>query len=338
MTLTLPRTALLALLASACGGGGGGSFAITTTPPTSGTIRVPYHYSLGVVHPPGPVNYTLPTAPAGMTITSGGFLQWTPEYADLGTHSVVVRASSNGVELDQAYDLRIAQGLDLGVTLSPRGHTTTSTSQDFVDHFAGHAPWGRIVAFHCAWRESVATAGAIPDVATTAVLGAQQFGYVPAVGFGWSDGQGSPDLASTSEPSNNSWSNAETRAEFQQMVADFADAWRPPYLFLDNETNTWWLAHTPGECDDWLSEFAACYAAIKAVSPDTIVFTVFQLEHLKGLGANAGWSDPAHWSLVDAYATWIFLHDWDGDAAVPSIRGIGLRSSDGTAVRPSDAE
>lgn len=30
----------------------------------------------------------------------------------------------------------------MGVTVSPRGHTTTSTNQDWIDHYSGYAPWG----------------------------------------------------------------------------------------------------------------------------------------------------------------------------------------------------
>ena len=414
------RLALGLLLASCSGGGSGGGnpFRFTSAPPTAGTIRVPYSYVPTVAGDIGLVTYSLETAPSGMNVTIGGVVEWTPTYDDLGTHHVVLRANQPGSHVDQTFDLRIDQGLSLGVTLSPRGHTGSSTNQDFFDHFDGHAPHGRVIAFHSAWRDSVGSAGLIPQVALTAVVAASQFTFVPAVGFGWTDGDGNPDLTSTSEPANNTWSNAETRAEFLAMVEAFANTYHPPYIFLGNETNTWWLTHTPAEWADWLTELDACYAAIKFVSPNTIVSTVFQYEHLKGLGAHAGWSDPPQWNLVDdhaasahvdaigftsypylefddpaslpsdyydaiaahwsgpvvfteigwlsapsgpypgspqdqadfvprffdlaqdfdiVYATWLFQHDWDQEATIPSIAGIGFRSNDGTVVRPSDA-
>jgi hypothetical protein len=37
------------------------------------------------------------------------------------------------------------------------------------------------------------------------------------------------------------------------------------------------------------------------------------------------------------YVGWTWQHDWDGEAATPAYAGIGLRSNDGTIVRPSDA-
>ncbi|TVS20347.1 MAG: hypothetical protein EA424_04430 [Planctomycetaceae bacterium] len=41
--------------------------------------------------------------------------------------------------------------------------------------------------------------------------------------------------------------------------------------------------------DDGVSQFVECYDTIKAVSPQTIVYAVFQLERMRGLGARAGW-------------------------------------------------
>jgi hypothetical protein len=51
--------------------------------------------------------------------------------------------------------------------------------------------------------------------------------------------------------------------------------------------------------------FADTYDAVKKKSPDTKVFTVFQLEHLKGLkgGLYGGVNDPgaAEWALIDRF-------------------------------------
>jgi hypothetical protein len=37
-------------------------------------------------------------------------------------------------------------------------------------------------------------------------------------------------------------------------------------------------------------------------------------------------------------ATWLFLHDWDGEAATPAFAGIGFRDNLATDVRRSDSE
>jgi len=85
------------------------------------------------------------------------------------------------------------------------------------------------------------------------------------------------------------------------MVTSYAQTWRPAYLFLGNETNVYFASHTQPEWDAWVSEYAASYDAIKAVSPGTRVFTTFQLEHTSALGgATTGWTDPPSWSAVDS--------------------------------------
>jgi hypothetical protein len=310
-------------------------------------------------------------------------------------------------------------GFLLGVALSPRGHTSSSTTQDWIDFYSGHAAYGRVIAFHGMWRDHPTGDGEIPALATAAMDAAAHFGFTPVVGLGWSDGAGAPNLTSESEPGNNSWTNAETRSEFLSMVTAFASTRHPPFLFLGNETNSYAVTHSVAEWAAWMSELFACYDAIKAASPSTFVFTTFQLEKMKGLGAaTSGWTfapqwgllselsasgkidgvgfttypyfeyaDPAaipndyydeiaqHWTgpvlftevgwpavasppfpggvaaqadfvprffalterLDRRYAAWLFLHDWDGEATTPPFRGIGLRSNDGSVVRPSDS-
>jgi len=406
------------LLCSCSSGGGGAALAITSSAPTLATIRMPYAYALTSAHGAGPVTYQLLAAPAGMSVDAAGMVTWNPQYADLGTHPVSIEASDGTHTATQDFDLRVNQGMLLGTALSWRGHTSGGSPQDVIDHLAGHSPWGSIVAFHANWRDPGDSGGEIPNLATFAMTTAALHGFVPAVGIGWADGSGAPDLTSDSEPANDSWTNLETRDEFRQMLVDFAMANKPPYLFLGNETNTYALTHSAAEWSAWLSEYGECYDAIKAVSPTTLVFTVFQLEHLLGLGANNGWSDPARWDLVDdqvalgkldalgftsypyfeyptpaaipagyygeialhwtgpvifteigwlasasvpypgsesdqaayvarffeltqdldlEYACWLFLHDWDGQAALPAFHDIGFRSNDGSVIRTSDA-
>lgn len=269
-------------------------------PITNAVAGQEYAYRITVANPGGAVVYVLLAGPAGMALAADGRLTWTPEYADLGEHAVRVEARSAGAALRQDWTLRVGQGVLLGTALSPRGHTLASTAQDFFDHYAGHDPWGRVIAFHVSWRES--GAGAIPATARSAMLAAQEHGFFPAIGFGWADGAGNPDLASASEPLNNSWSNLETRALFRSMVEQFARQFRPPSLFLGNETNVYYLSHSQAEWNNWLSQLAQCYAAIKRVSPTTAVFTTFQYERLKGLGVRSGWNDPPQLHLLDELA------------------------------------
>ena len=158
-------------------------------------------------------------------------------------------------------------------------------------------------------------------------MAAQTYGFTPVIGFGWTDGAGNPDLDSTGDPTD-SWLNAETRDDFLTMVTHFVQAWPVPYLFLGNETNVYWLTHSQAEWDAWISEYEACYDAIKAVRPATVVYTCFQLERMKGLGQHAGWSDPPHFQLVDdlfashkadavGFTSYPYL-EYDDPASIPS--------------------
>lgn len=299
----------------------------------------------------------------------------------------------------------------MGVALSPRGHTSGSTNQDWVDHFSGHAPWGRIIAFHTNWRDDLASAGQIPALALVADAAAKDYGFVPALGLGWAGGEGEPDLTSEPDTIDNSWSNQETRDEYLTMVTEVARLHQPPLLFLGNETNSYYRTHSVAEWESWLSVYSACYDSIKVLSPTTSVFTTFNYELVKGVGKNNGWTYPEDWQPVDdivdtgrldalgftsypyfeydtpaeipadyyeeisahwsgpvifteigwlgaqsppyaggeadqvqfisrffdlsrhlelRYVVWLFLHDWDGQDAVPAFRFVGLRANDGT--------
>ncbi len=187
----------------------------------------------------------------------------------------------------------------MGVGLSPRYHTGGSSVQDWIDHFSGHAPWGRIIAFHGNWRDSMESAGQIPSLALAAMSAADQYDFTPVIGLGWTVGGGSPDLVSRTDTLDDSWANTETRDEFLAMVVDLAGEYRPPFLFLGNELNMYYNTHTDEEWRSWLEEYSACYDAIKAVSPATVVYTTFQYELLEGLGSHNGWSYPADWRPVD---------------------------------------
>jgi len=287
---------ILAILLLAACGGGSVSLHFVGVPPAGAEVGKSFVYRLRVESASGTLHFTLLQGPAGMAVDATGKLSWQPQYADLGSHPVRVQVRDDKTTLVQAWTLRAHQGLLMGTALSPRRHTLSSSTQDFVNHYSGHGPWGRIIAFHMGWREN--GTGVVPTTALAAMLAANQYGFVPAIGFGWADGNGNPDLASAGDPLDNSWANAETRADFLTMVTDFAAANQPPYLFLGNETNSYFVTHTQPEWDEWMSELADCYAAVKAASPATIVFTTLQYEKLLGLGALAGWAFPPQPQLI----------------------------------------
>lgn len=297
------RTTLALLCAIGCaacgGGGGGGGFRFTSTPGGAVAIRTSWSYQAATAGGRGTVTYTLAQAPSGASVSANGLVVWTPAYADLGNASFVLRASDDGGALDQPFTLRVHQGIEMGVALSPRGHTSSSTNQDWIDHLQGSSPHGRARGFHGSWRDAVSDDGQVPQLFTAGGSFVATYGCVGSYVVGWSDGAGAPDLTSESEPGNNTWSNSETRAEFLTMVTALAQSQRPPLLLLGNEVNAWFVTHSQVEWDLWIGEYEACYDAIKAASPGTQVGMVFQLELLKGLGGNTGWAFPPQWAIVD---------------------------------------
>jgi PKD repeat protein len=70
---------------------------ITSTPVTTAAIGEDYTYNVTATAFPGPITYSLDTAPIGMGIDDSGLITWTPGAA--GVHNVAVRAS-NGPDPD----------------------------------------------------------------------------------------------------------------------------------------------------------------------------------------------------------------------------------------------
>ena len=81
----------------------------TTDPPTEATVAAPYAYDPMVVAE-GPVSWSAPTAPAGLTIDrETGAVRWTPTPDEVGEQDVVIRASENdsGRSTEQAFTVTV---------------------------------------------------------------------------------------------------------------------------------------------------------------------------------------------------------------------------------------
>jgi hypothetical protein len=77
---------------------------------------------------------------------------------------------------------------------------------------------------------------------------------------------------------------------------------RPAYLGIGNEVNLL-AAFNPAAFDEFLQLYAAAFERVKARSPATKVFTVFQYEHLRGGAYLMGGlrSRPPSWDLLDRF-------------------------------------
>jgi hypothetical protein len=92
--------------------------------------------------------------------------------------------------------------------------------------------------------------------------------------------------------------------EYVQLARQFAQRERPPYFGLGIEINM--LYETmPEEFEKLVTLFDRAVQAVKEVSPETQVYTTFQLERMHGLagGLWGGVNDPstARWDLIDRF-------------------------------------
>jgi hypothetical protein len=95
-----------------------------------------------------------------------------------------------------------------------------------------------------------------------------------------------------------------TKQIYKNSAAEFADKYKPEYLGFGIEVNMLY-EKSQIDFDAFVLFFSEVYDAVKAKSPDTKVFTVFQLEIMKGLsgGLFGGTNDPAkaQWQLLDRF-------------------------------------
>lgn len=90
----------------------------------------------------------------------------------------------------------------------------------------------------------------------------------------------------------------------KQKAVAFAQKYKPEYLALGIEVNVLY-EKSPEDFEYFAQFFSEAYDAVKAVSPNTKVFTIFQLEKMKGLngGLFGGVNDPskAEWVLLGKF-------------------------------------
>jgi len=91
---------------------------ITSAAVVNATVTIPYEYDVNATGVPEP-NYTLETAPTGMTINlTTGLIQWTPDETQLGFNPVTVRATNSEGYDEQIFDVNVG-GIAPHITSTP---------------------------------------------------------------------------------------------------------------------------------------------------------------------------------------------------------------------------
>lgn len=174
-----------------------------------------------------------------------------------------------------------------GVSLTPRSFDNESF-QAFFDE-AGEA--GPVVRWAGDWAELGGEGGAPAATAWTA----RQHDLIPVIETGVFSASAKELFRPLTE---------ERRAAYVEGAAAFCEAHAPPYLGIGVEVDVHHRTD-PDSFETFVDLFAETYDAVKAVSPDTQVYTGFQLEQLRGLrgGLFGGENDPdsANLELIDRF-------------------------------------
>jgi hypothetical protein len=104
-----------------------------------------------------------------------------------------------------------------------------------------------------------------------------------------------------------SFGNPDVRAAFTNYTLWIVREFRPRYLGLASEINTY-LDANPDDVPNFLSLYQSVYAQVKAEAPDTLVFVTFQWEDLNNMWDFAAEGRQAYkinWDQVEAFEPYL---------------------------------
>ncbi|NYZ75427.1 hypothetical protein H0O03_04175 [Candidatus Micrarchaeota archaeon] len=173
-----------------------------------------------------------------------------------------------------------------GVSLSPKSFQQA----DFTEFFQRAKEAGQVVMWAGDWNE-LAGEGAPKVVAELS----STYSYAPLVEAQFF----TQSTGALLRPLDDA-----TKENYLNSAVAFAGKYAPAYLAFGIEVNVLY-EKSPADFDAFVSFFSEVYDAVKAVSPNTKVFTVFQLEKMKGLngglfgGVNN--ASAAEWQLLQRF-------------------------------------
>jgi len=156
------------------------------------------------------------------------------------------------------------------------------------------------VMWNGSWRDDAvegSDAGKIPEGAQAIQDASIQYCFVPLQVFGWRSGE--TNLIKTPASPVNDWTNSTARAKYISMLVDFANKYRPSYMFLGNE-NDFYYENNLADYANWIVAYNAAYDAIKEVSENTLIGPVFNFEHISGQGLLNAWN-ASYWEALEVH-------------------------------------
>lgn len=183
-------------------------------------------------------------------------------------------------------------GTQFGVAgLIPRGFPN-ATAADQTDLYRSVAVTGGALGVYTNWTDGPAAEGKVPNAVASTFAAAAQHRFIPVVALGVArDAPGG--VVSTVD-----WSSAQ-RDRLIQAATAVAREHKPAYLAIGVEANRLWMSDRAA-FDGFVAGYAAAYDAVKATSPATRVFTVFQYELLRGSAylMTGKAETPSQWELL----------------------------------------
>jgi hypothetical protein len=179
-----------------------------------------------------------------------------------------------------------------GVSMSPRDYSETG----FLDFFEKASSSGDLITWVGGWIQ-LGSPNASPQV----VYGLRSvYPYEALVITAYIEQSSGTLLRPLDE---------ETKQLYLESATSFAATYKPRYIGFGVEMNII-IQSNPEAYYEFKEFYPLVYAAVKEASPDTLVFTVWQLEQMKGLdgGLFGGVNDPAS-------AQWGLLDDFESDIA-----------------------
>ena len=196
--------------------------------------------------------------------------------AGTAQQSSAVRSSSS----------QIRTGFVKGLAFTPASYDSAGTT----DFFAKASQAGSVVEWAGDW-DQLDGPGAPATVAQLASRNGQE-SMIAVQFFTQSTGQLIRPLNATNEQ------------HYLSITEEFARQYRPSYLAVGIEVNLLYEKN-PTSFAEFVKFYSQVYSSVKSVSPETDVFTVFQLEKMNGLGGGlyGGVNDPnsSEWQLLSQF-------------------------------------
>ncbi len=175
-----------------------------------------------------------------------------------------------------------------GITLTPRSFD----EDDYLEFWDLAKQTGGVVAWYGDWIE---LAGAEFGAAGAVSRQSVSRGLTPVIGVQFFR-QATGELLRPLD--------AATRAIYRDTAAGFAASFKPPFFALGLEVNILY-ERARADFEDFVEFYPEVYDAVKAASPGTKVFPIFQLEKMQGMGGGlfGGVNDTsrAEWFLLELF-------------------------------------